>query len=155
MVRGYIICRQMQKVVSMRERRMKEKKLLILQASVCILRAFQKWVKRSRARRRVYMLREVRAALQGDERTKREHMLNASAVSFSNGIRVARAAISRPRGGAASHPREQIAVPPCSCPFPEWGDTSGNLTICFIFGYWLRSTAVYSSTSLLRFSRSW
>jgi CRP-like cAMP-binding protein len=87
MVRGYNICRQMQKVVSMRER-MKEKKLLILQASVCILRAFQKWVKRSRARRWVYMLREVRAALQGDERS--ESMLNASAVSFSNGIRVSR-----------------------------------------------------------------
>jgi hypothetical protein len=41
---------------------------------------------------------------------------------------------SRTRGGAASHSREQIAFPPCSCPFPEWGDTRGNLTICFIFG---------------------
>jgi hypothetical protein len=26
---------------------------------------------------------------------------------------------SRTRGGAVSHSREQIAFPPCSCPFPE------------------------------------
>jgi hypothetical protein len=66
-VRGYITCRQMKKVLSLRDRRT-AKKLAMLKASVCLIVAYKRWIKRSRRRRWVYMLREVRAALQGDER---------------------------------------------------------------------------------------
>jgi hypothetical protein len=33
-----------------------------------------------------------------------------------------------------NHPQEQTP-PPCSCPSPEWGDTRGKLTTCFVLGY--------------------
>jgi hypothetical protein len=84
-VRGYIIGRQMQKVLSLRERR-KAKKLVLLQAAVCLVVAFQSWLKRSRARRWVLTLREVRAALQGDERSEK----TITKEECHNGIRVTR-----------------------------------------------------------------
>jgi CRP-like cAMP-binding protein len=62
--RGYMVNRKLKKIQSAKERS-SAKKILRWQAMTTIVIAIQKWIKRSRIRRWLSLLREVRAALQG------------------------------------------------------------------------------------------
>jgi hypothetical protein len=87
-VRGYMVNLGLQKIVSAKARA-SAKKIRRWQAMITIIICVQMWIKRTRIKRWIFMLREVRAALQGGEYDWGGGPGEVQITDF-NGIKVAR-----------------------------------------------------------------